>query len=56
MKIENMFIRLLEGLHETEAEVVVKAINKTLHKKYRITKAVVTEAFPSIKWGIRSRD
>ena len=56
MKIENMFIRLLEGLHETEAEVVIKAINKTLHKKYRITKAVVTEAFPSIKWGIRCRD
>ena len=56
MKIENMFIRLLEGLHEDEAEVVVKAINKTLHKKYRITHAVVKEAFPEIKWGIRSRD
>ena len=55
MKIESMFIQLLEGLHETEAEVVVKAINKSLHKRYRITKATVQEAFPSIEWGGRGR-
>ena len=55
MKIESMFIQLLEGLHETEAEVVVKAINKTLHKRFRITKAAVQEAFPSIEWGGRGR-
>ena len=55
MRREQMFIQLLEGLHETEAEVVVKAINKTLHKKYRITKAAVQEAFPSIEWGGRGR-
>ena len=54
MKIENMFIQMLEGLHESEAEVLVKAINKTLHKKYRITLAVVKEAFPQIEWGGRS--
>lgn len=46
MKVESMFIQMLEGLHESEAEVLVKAINKTLHKKYRITLAVVKEAFP----------
>ena len=55
MKIESMFIQLLEGLHESEAEVVVKAINKSLHKRYRITKATVHEAFPSIEWGGRGR-
>lgn len=53
MKIENMFIQMLEGLHQEEAEVLVKAVNKTLHKKYRITLAVVKEAFPSIEWGGR---
>ena len=55
MKVENMFIQMLEGLHADEAEVVIKAINKTLHKKYRITHAVVKEAFPSIEWGNRGR-
>jgi len=55
LKIESMFIQLLEGLHASEAEVVVKAINKTLHKRYRITKATVQEAFPSIEWGGRGR-
>ena len=49
-----MFIQLLEGLHESEAEVVVLSKDKDLQKKYRITKAVVTEAFPQIKWGGRS--
>lgn len=54
MKIENMFIGLLEGLHSTEAEVVVKAMNRELHKRYRITQKVVSEAFPSIEWGNRA--
>ena len=54
MRVENMFIQMLEGLHETEAEVLIKAINKTLHKKYRITQAVVKEAFPQIEWGNRT--
>ena len=53
MKVENMFIQMLEGLHPDEA--VIKAVNKTLHKKYRITHAVVKEAFPSIEWGNRGR-
>lgn len=54
MKIETMFLQMLEGLHESEAEVLVKAINKTLHKKFRVTFTVVKEAFPSIEWGGRS--
>jgi len=54
MKVESMFIQMLEGLHQEEAEVLIKAVNRTLHKKYRITKAVVSEAFPQIEWGGRS--
>ena len=54
MKIESMFIRMLEGLYRDDAIVFIKAVNKSLHKKYRITKAVVEEAFPEINWGNRS--
>tara|TARA_A100001035_G_scaffold49306_1_gene35712 strand:- start:29382 stop:29810 length:429 start_codon:yes stop_codon:yes gene_type:complete len=54
MKVENMFIQMLEGLHQSEAEALIKAVNKTLHKKYKITRACVEEAFPSIEWGNRS--
>ena len=51
---ENLFIQLLEGLHEEEAEVVCLAKDKALNKKYRITRAVIEEAFPQIQWGGRS--
>lgn len=54
MRIENMFLQMLEGLHESEADILVKAINKSLHKKYRVTHTVVKEAFPTIEWGGRS--
>ena len=54
IKRETMFIQLLEGLHQDEAEVVIKAVNKTLHKRYKITQSCVKEAFPEIVWGGRS--
>ena len=44
---ESMFIQMLEGLHPDEAEILCLVKDKQLHKKYRITKNVVTEAFPS---------
>ena len=50
----NMFIRMLEGLHESEAEVLCLVKDHNLQKKFRITEAVVKEAFPEIKWGGRS--
>jgi len=53
LKIESMFIQMLEGLHEDEAELLVDVFNHRLHKKYRITLAVIKEAFPSIEWGNR---
>lgn len=53
MKRETMFIQMLEGLHKSEAEVVVLTKDKKLGTKYRITKATVQEAFPQIVWGNR---
>lgn len=50
-KREMMFIQLCESLHSSEAEVLCATKDKELHKKYRITKAVVSEAFPEIVWG-----
>lgn len=50
-KREQLFIQMLEGLHETEADIVCLVKDKQLHKKYRITKAVVTSAFPNIQWS-----
>ena len=51
---ENLFIQMLEGLQEEEAEILILAKDKALNKKYRITRACVEEAFPSIEWGGRS--
>ena len=53
MKREQLFVQLLEGLYKDEAEMLVLACNKDLQAKYRVTKAVVQEAFPSIEWGNR---
>lgn len=50
-KRELMFIQLCEALHKTEAEVLCLVKDKQLHKKYRITKSVVKDAFPDINWG-----
>ncbi len=51
---ENLFIQLLEGLHQDEANLLVMVKDKSLGRKYKITKACVEEAFPQIKWGGRS--
>ena len=50
MKRETMLIQMLEGLHPDEAEVVVLAKDKKLGKRYKVTKAAVSEAYPSIQW------
>lgn len=53
-KREQMFVGLLEGLTSGEAETLVLAKDKRIGKRYKITKATVTEAFPQIVWGNRS--
>ena len=50
---EQMFIQMLEGLQQTEAEVLIATKERQLHKKYKITFATVKEAFPEIVWGGR---
>ena len=43
---ENMYIQMLEGLQEGEAEVLILAKDKKLHQKYKgLSKQVVQEAF-----------
>jgi len=55
LKRETMFVQLLEGLHADEAELLVLVKDHNLTEKYkRITKSVVSEAFPQIEWGGRS--
>ena len=51
-KKELMLIQMLEGIHESEAEVLCLVKDKELGKKYRITQNVVSEAFPTIVWGV----
>jgi hypothetical protein len=54
MKRETMFVQLLEGLSEEEAELLVLAKDGRMNDKYkRITKSVIQEAFPNITWGER---
>ena len=43
---ENMFIQMLEGLHENEADLLIAAKDKSLHRKYKgLSSNVVKEAF-----------
>ena len=55
LKRESMFVQLLEGLAAEEAELLGLVKDGQMNKGYkRITKAVVSEAFPQIEWGGRS--
>lgn len=51
---ENIFVNLLEGLHPLEAEILCLCKDKKLQSKYKITKEVVSQAYPDITWGNRS--
>ena len=51
---ETLFIQLLEGLHQKEAEVLTLVKDKKIGKRWKITRQCVEEAFPQISWGNRS--
>ena len=53
MRRETMFINLLNSLHPLEAELVVLAKDGLIGETYKITKEVVAEAYPEIRWGGR---
>jgi len=54
LRRETMFINVLQGLHPLEAEILCLVKDKKLQSKYKITKDIVSEAYPDIKWGNRS--
>ena len=54
LRRETMFINILEGLHPLEAEILVLVKDKRLSDKYKITKEIVSAAYPQITWGGRS--
>ena len=54
LRRETMFINILEGLHPLEAEILVLVKDKKLTDKYKITKEIVSAAYPQITWGGRS--
>lgn len=53
LRRENMFIQMIEGLHPLEAEIICLVKDKKLQSKYKITKEIVSEAYPDIQWGNR---
>lgn len=54
LRRETMFINILTGLHPREAEILLLIKDKRLEDKYKITKEIVSEAYPDITWGGRS--
>ena len=54
LRRETMFINILEGLHPLEAEILILVKDKKLEDKYKISKEVVSTAYPEIIWGDRS--
>ena len=54
LRRETMFIQMLEGLHPLDAEILCLVKDKKLEDKYKITKEIVSEAYPDIQWGGRS--
>jgi hypothetical protein len=53
LRRETMFINVLQGLHPLEAEILILVKDKKLESKYKISKQIVSEAYPDIKWGNR---
>ena len=53
LRRESMFINILQGLHPLEAEILCLVKDKKLDTKYKVTKEIVSEAYPDIQWGNR---
>tara|TARA_B100001057_G_scaffold168230_1_gene168981 strand:- start:955 stop:1560 length:606 start_codon:yes stop_codon:yes gene_type:complete len=54
LRRETMFINILEGLHPLEAEILILVKDKKLEDKYKVSKEIVSAAYPEIVWGDRS--
>ena len=53
LRRETMFINILQGLHPLEAEILILVKDGRLEDKYKISKDIVSEAYPDITWGGR---
>ena len=51
LRRETMFIQMLEGLHPEEAKIICLVKDKRLTERYKLTKEIVSAAFPDITWG-----
>ena len=51
---ETIFIQMLEGLHPSEADIIIAVKDKDLEDLYDVPFEVVEEAYPDIEWGGRS--
>ena len=54
LRRETMFINILQGLHPLEAQIICLVKDKKLEDRYKISKDVVSKAYPDIQWGGRS--
>ena len=54
LRRETMFINVLQGLHPLESEILCLVKDKKLETKYKITKEIISQAYPEIVWGGRS--
>lgn len=53
LRRENMFIEMVQGLHPLDAEIMCLVKDKKLQSRYKITKEIISEAYPDIIWGNR---
>ena len=54
LRRETMFINILQGLHPREAQILILVKDKNLESQYKISKEIVSMAYPEIHWGDRS--
>ena len=54
LRRETMFINILQGLHPREAQILILVKDKNLESEYKISKEIVSMAYPEIHWGDRS--
>lgn len=53
LRRENMFIEMVQGLHPLDAEIMCLVKDKRLQTKYKLTREIISEAYPDIVWGNR---
>ena len=53
LRRETMFINVLQGLHPLEAEILILVKDGRLEEKYKVSRDIVSEAYPDITWGGR---